>query len=129
MLKILSIQKKVEKFNKQSNSRALSNINEEYVKSSSNVQMKNENEKIFNLSPTLTNKFFHSRTNTNELSASNLDDIKNEPNSQGEINYNDTVNNNDNINYKESFKDLSILPSQDKILMKSFQKKFQKKLK
>ena len=36
-----------------------------------------QNDKVLNLSPTLTNKFFQTRTNTNELSVSNLEDIPN----------------------------------------------------
>ena len=81
MIKILSIQKKVEKFNKNNpgpHPQLLSAVSEELMKSNSNFSLKKnpeETDKILNLSPTLTNKFFRTRTNTNELSASNLEEL------------------------------------------------------
>lgn len=121
VLKILSIQTKVIKFtnkDKEHNHQLSNNLNEEVINSSNNI-LKNENEKVFNLSPTLTNKFFHTRTITNELSV--LDE-KNEPNSQGEINHEHIPSNENISNNNHSSKELVLNQTQEKIYAKSFQK-------
>jgi len=139
VLKILSIQKKVEKFNKHNPPPLLSAISEEMVKSQTNIgylkAAGDESEKILNLSPTLTNKFFRTRTNTNELSVSNMDDLpKNDSdhmhnesnknieddnnNNNNELDLNRINNNNDNTENNEN----GGLPSQSKFFIKSFQK-------
>ena len=129
VIKIVSIQKKVEKFNKTYvNLAALSIVSEEFNKSQSLRKHVNnsseEIDKVFNLSPTLTNKFFQTRTNTNELSATNIEEIplRNVEQSPASLAKNDT-----NLNFN-GFVDATlnntdkISQNQPKFFIKSFQK-------
>jgi len=128
VIKVLSIQKKVEKFNNSSANLPLSMISEEYNKSPSLKKPLNsldENDKVFNFSPTLTNKIFQTRTNTNELSATNLEEIPFKTNEQSPLNLIKIES--QNLNF-DGFPDNTIEntekigQNQPKYFIKSFQK-------
>lgn len=105
----------------------LSNIPEEFIKSASNinVNLPNDNEKVLNLSPTLTNKFFQSKSNTNELSVLNLEEApKNEGNYSGELSpveQSPILLQNYHSSSAENNQNQEIFP-QNKFVIKNFQK-------